>query len=42
MERWFDLFKYFLYWFLGGLIVVSNMLILLSVIRHPALRSRKE
>ena len=41
-EHWSDLFKYFLYWFLDGLIVVFNMLILLLVVCHPALRAKKE
>ena len=42
VARWFDLFMYFPYWFLGGFIFISNMLILLSVTRHSALRVRKE
>ena len=40
--RWYSLLTFFVYWFLGALIVFFNMLVLLSVFRHPALRMRKE
>lgn len=40
--RWYALFTFFIYWFLGALIVIFNMLLLLSIGLHPALRSRKE
>ena len=40
--RWFSLFKYALYYIIGGAIVLFNGLVLIAVMRHPALRQRKE
>ena len=39
--RWFDLLKYGLYYIIGGMIVISNSLIFLAILRHSALRSKK-
>ena len=41
-ENWFSLFKYSLYYIIGGIIVISNSLIVIAIAKHRLLRMKKE